>query len=370
MATRSLKLILNKFLGNFFKIDSAKTDSGIRCFEEDQIYEKAFDTLDRGTCFVPLDNIVGSVGRYQDFDERFRLKQHISSERLDRIKEALRASKPLPPVNLYQIKNEYYVLDGNHRVSAAKELGFETIKARIVEFIPSRSTFENILYREKFNFYDKSGLSDEILLSEVGQYGHLLEQIHWHLKFLEKAAGGIPIPFNIAAKDWYDTIYLPMVSLIKRANLLDAFPNRTMGDLYCYISFHQWHPSGHSTNFSVDVDHLIPDTMEGFRNISLDRKDFEYPEMHRVITAFVLMKVNPKKEYRIVDKLFSLDAVREVHSVHGETDILVKIILKRDLLCSDAEIIGQFVHDKTRQIPGVISTTTLIPSYSKIKDGV
>jgi len=42
--------------------------------------------------------------------------------------------------------------------------------------------------------------------------------------------------------------------------------------------------------------------------------------------------------------------------------------LTRDLLSSDAEIISQFVHEKIRQLPGVNSTTTLIPGISKIKE--
>jgi uncharacterized ParB-like nuclease family protein len=61
----------------------------------------------------------------------------------------MRQGKSLPPVKLYQIKDEYYVLDGNHRIAAAKEFGRSEIMAKIVEFIPSSNTLENIIYREK-----------------------------------------------------------------------------------------------------------------------------------------------------------------------------------------------------------------------------
>ena len=97
-------------------------------------------------------------------------------------------------------------------------------------------------------------------------------------------------------------------------------------------------------------------------------KESEYPEMLREITAFVLMNVAARKEYRLIDKLSDLEEVKEIHSVHGNVDVLAKIILKRNLLSSDAETIGQFVHEKIRQLPGVISTQTLIPGYSKIKE--
>jgi len=368
MDTPSLKSALKKLKNKLFCFRGGKFESQIRSFEEDQEYEKAFDTVDRGTCEVPLNRIVGSVGRYNDFDERFRLKQHVPTERLDHIKEAMRTGKPLPPVKLYQLKDEYYVLDGNHRIAAAKEFNHETVLARIVEFIPTRSTFENILYREKAAFQEKTGLPDNIHLSEVGQYERLISQIYRHMRHIEKTTSNQSISLKIAAKDWYETIYLPLTSIIEKAKLIDAFPARTTADLYSYISYHQWERMGDSRQFGFEVDQLIPDSMENFRSIVSNRKIFEYPEMHRIITAFILMKVHPKKEYRIVDRLFSLDEVREVHSVHGETDIIVKIVLKRDLLCSDAEKIGQFVHENMRQISGVISTATLIPGYSKTKE--
>lgn len=96
-------------------------------------------------------------------------------------------------------------------------------------------------------------------------------------------------------------------------------------------------------------------------------KDAEYPEMKHGINLFILINVQAKKEVRLMDKLFELDEVKEVHSVHGDVDLVVKVVLTRDLLSSDAEVISQFVHEKVRQLPGVVSTKTLIPGVSKIK---
>jgi hypothetical protein len=80
------------------------------------------------------------------------------------------------------------------------------------------------------------------------------------------------------------------------------------------------------------------------------------------------MNIEAKGEFKIIDKLFALPEVREVHAVHGSIDILVKLELTRDLLSSDAEVIGQYVHSRVRQIDGILSTQTLIPGTSKIKD--
>jgi DNA-binding Lrp family transcriptional regulator len=112
----------------------------------------------------------------------------------------------------------------------------------------------------------------------------------------------------------------------------------------------------------------MADNMEEFRKKMSNTKEIEYPEMQRGITAFILINVKAKSEFKIMDKLYALEEVQEVHSVHGEIDLLVKVMLTRDLLSSDAEIIGQFVHNKVRSISGVTSTVTLIPGVSKMKE--
>jgi hypothetical protein len=337
-----------------------------KSFKENQQQEEAFDTRNLGTRMVPLDKIVGSVGRYHDFDDTFRLKDHVPHDRLQNIKKAIRDGQPMPPVDLYQIKDEYYVLDGNHRVSAAKEFGYGAIDARIMEFIPSKNTLENILYREKAGFSEKTGLPQAIELTEIGQYVHLALQVSKHRRYLEQVHGE-RVSFENAALDWYKTIYLPLVGVIEKARLIDSFPERTIADLYAYISSHQWE-KGLTRRYGTGIDELIPKDMEDFRKKMSNKKENEYPEMQREITAFVLLNVSAKKENHIIEKLYALHEAREIHSVHGDVDILVKAVLTRDLLSSDAEIIGQFVSKRIRQIPGVISTQTLIPASSKIKE--
>ncbi len=338
----------------------------VKCFSDDQEKEAAFDTVQRGVKTIPLDQIVGSVGRYHDFDSRFRLKQYLPPEKLQRIKDAMRAGKPLPPVKLYQIKEEYYALDGNHRIAAAKELGHDEILARIVEFIPSKNTLENVLYRERSAFQEAFGLTADIRLTEIGQYAQLEKQIQEHGRHLE-ASGPAKIPLAMVAQDWFKTIYEPLCTIVQRGRLLEYFPDRTLADLYVYISAHQWEDRGRR-KYGIGIDKLIPDNMEAFREKMAKFKEVDYPEMKRGITAFIQLLVQARKEDRIIEKLFELDEVREIHSVHGDIDILVKILLTRDLLISDAETIGQFVHEKVRQISGVNSTKTLIPGFSRVKE--
>ena len=79
-----------------------RDSSRIKSFKDQQKKEKAFDSRDRGIRNVPLIQIVGSVGRYHDFDDQFRFKQKGSSERYQRIKNAMRGGLALKPVALFR----------------------------------------------------------------------------------------------------------------------------------------------------------------------------------------------------------------------------------------------------------------------------
>ena len=367
MAITFLKSILIKLRARLLNVRHGRArDKMVKSFKEGQQKEEAFDHQDRGVSSVLVQQIVGSVGRYHDFDNEFRLMQHMPSERFQRIKEAMKSGKRLPPVKLYQIKDEYYVLDGNHRVAAAKEIGRHEIEAKIEEFIPSKDTLENVLYREKSEFNKAVRFPYAIDLTEVGQYTLLIKQISKHQEFLQHETKK-SVSFESAAEDWYKTIYRPLIDIIDQGRLIKAFPGRTIADLYTYISIHQWE-NRRRRNYGSTIDRILSDNMEEFRKKMSNTKDIEYPELQWGITAFILISVKAKSEFKIMDKLFALKEVKEVHSVHGDIDLLVKIMLTRDLVSSDAEVIGQFVHNKVRSISGVTSTVTLIPGVSKMKE--
>ena len=359
MKSRLLKKLKSRW-------SKANQPDRVQSFNDDQRQEEAFDTVNRGIRRVPLKQIVGSVGRYKDFDSQFKPRQHLATERYQKIKDALREGRSLPPVKLYQIKNKFYALDGNHRIAAAKELHHDDIRASIVEFIPSRKTLENVIYQQRARFSETTGLPYAITLTELGQYERLVDQIAHHREFLQQSGSG-DISFAAAASDWYETIYKPLVAIIRKGNLLRLFPKRTLDDLYAYISYHQWE-QGKVRKYGIGIDRLIPNSMEAFRKKMTNICQDDYPEMLREITAFVLMKVKGKDENLIMDRLYALKEIREIHSIHGDADILAKVVLTRDLLSSDAEIISDFVHDQFRQIEGVVSTQTLIPGRSMIKE--
>ncbi len=357
-----------KYLQQLFHPEDNDDDSSIKSFADNQHREEAYNKRNLGIRAVPLDKIIGSVGRYKDFNRQFRLKKDRPSARLKQVQKAFKNKISLPPITLYQIKNEYYVLDGNHRVSVAKKSDYEFIDAQITEFLPSKKTLENIIYREKTAFLEKTELPDTIVLTEVGQYARLLKQIDEHYDFLLNESDD-RIDYYAAAIDWYKTIYKPLAAIIKNSRLDCHFPNRTKSDLYAYISIHQWE-KGKKREYGIGIDQLIPKNMEEFRLKMEQLKDFKLPEMEHWISAFILIEVKVGKEYEVMERLHNLEDIREVHFVHGVFDLIAKMIMKRDLLSSDAEIIGQFVHKKVRQIRDVTKTQTLIPISSKEKNPI
>lgn len=339
--------------------------SSNRDFDQVRNAEKAYESVKRGLATVPLDKIIGSVGRYTDFDQQFRLQGAGTNERLQSLTTAIQAGKAIPPVSLYQIKNNYYIVDGHHRVTAARNLQQATIQATILELLPSNETTENRLYLEKIDFRDQVGLNNVIDFTEPGQSEYLFQQINTHQQFLKKETNN-NIQLQEAGTDWYSTIYLPLRTLIQNSGLLQSFPNRTIDDLYLYISTHQWQRESKRT-YGIGVDELIPRNMEAFRKIMAQKKIEEYPEMKRDITFFILINVDGTQEQRLIDKLFALPEVVELHSVHGSIDLILKAVLSRDLLASDAEVISNFTHSSLRRMKGILSTQTLIPGLSMVK---
>jgi|YelNatPaOPRAMG01_1025707.scaffolds.fasta_scaffold00582_25 hypothetical protein len=246
---------------SFFK-KIFKGPKRLKSFEEKIQEEKFITWRDLGYQTIEVDKIVGSVGRYQDFDEEFRPLNPNVYHRLKEIESAILRGKILPPIEVYKIKDEYYVLDGNHRVAAARRLGQKEIDAHVIEYLPPEDSLENILYRERSDFELLTGLKN-IILTEVGQYKKLISQIMEHKYYMSERRGK-EVSIKEASKNWYRNIYLPIAKIIERERILEAFPGRTVSDLYVYISDHKWLESqkkGYDIGFHKaieDFKNLVP----------------------------------------------------------------------------------------------------------------
>ncbi len=209
----------------------------VKNFAEEYAREKVVARRQLGVLEVELDKIVGSVGRWRDFDRKFQIQTTHSPIRLRSIEAAMITGKELPPIELYKIKDDYYIVDGNHRVAAARRLGWKKIKARVTEYLPSADTPEGILVREQSYFSFKTGLTD-VKLTEIGHYQILLKEIEDYQSYLIER---FKTDFNLrqAAEDWYAMIYYPLAQTIESEELLEEFPGRTTADLFLYIVEHK-----------------------------------------------------------------------------------------------------------------------------------
>jgi hypothetical protein len=102
-------------------------------FEEAKSEQVCSSQAYRGMRIVEVEKITGSVGRYRDFDMNFLPRKQYMGKRWSRVDSAYHEGVELPAVSLYKIGDEYFVRDGNHRVSVARYHGVATIDAEVVE---------------------------------------------------------------------------------------------------------------------------------------------------------------------------------------------------------------------------------------------
>jgi len=199
---------------------------------------------------IKLDRVVGSVARYNDFDRAFIPRQRHTRQRWINIDIAKLTDVSLPPIEVYKIGEIYFVKDGNHRVSVAREKGQIFIDAQVTEIVTpvpiTESTDINALIREqeRLEFFDKTQLAivrpeARVELSIPGQYGKLLEHISVHRWFMGERWQR-PVTYPEAVAGWYDEVYLPLAKVIEDQKILKEFPNRTVSDLYLWVIEHLW----------------------------------------------------------------------------------------------------------------------------------
>jgi nucleotide-binding universal stress UspA family protein len=204
---------------------------------------------DRGLHEIPLDKIVGSVGRYREFTRSFLPRDDTIRQRWKRIYATAQGMKGLPPIEVYQVGDVFFVKDGNHRVSVAREMGAKTIQAYVREFaspVPISADTrvdELILKSEAARFLQHTSLDErrpqaEIQVTSPGYYDKLEEHIAVHGYFLGLQEQR-DVSWQEAVTHWYDHVYKPLIESIRAHDILQEFPGRTETDLYLWIIEHR-----------------------------------------------------------------------------------------------------------------------------------
>jgi len=197
---------------------------------------------------IPVKSIVGSEGRYKDFDNNFFPKSSHLKARWESIDRAHMQDIILPPVNLYEIGGLYFVRDGNHRVSVAKARGIEFIDAEVTSLrseikLKPESSMEylvkQIVNYEKRVFYAETSFGDItdywcLDFTAPGRYDVIYNHILTHKYYINQN-----LPEEISMQDaitsWFNTVYLPVLHIINKSKIMKKFKKRTTSDLYVWL---------------------------------------------------------------------------------------------------------------------------------------
>ena len=196
-----------------------------------------------------VDQIVGSLNRYHQFDRAFLPVEDQIASRWQNIDRAFYKEISLPPVLLYKVGEVYFVVDGHHRVSVAREKGQEFIEAEVrecatkVNITPDLKTEDLKILGEKVYFLERTHLDvlrseSRIRLTIPGGFDRIVEHIAVHRYFM-----GLDLKRDISEEEaithWYDSVYIPIVREIRKSKILKEFPGKTEGDLYLWVLDHE-----------------------------------------------------------------------------------------------------------------------------------
>ncbi|MGH7760414.1 MAG: hypothetical protein ACREOY_03225 [Candidatus Dormibacteraceae bacterium] len=198
---------------------------------------------------IPLDRIVGSAAppsKAGDFDPGFLPVSRRLRDRWTRIYQAMVEGDELPPIDAYRVGDDYYVIDGHHRVSVARSLDRATINARVVEVKTraplgrKRNAAALLRAAEYAAFLETTQLhrtrpEARLECSRLGRYDEILRHIFGHGYFLGLELNR-PVPLPEAAASWYDHVYKPVAEAIRKHRVLEQLPGWTEADLYVEIT--------------------------------------------------------------------------------------------------------------------------------------
>ena len=217
----------------------------------DEIKEKLHigGPIYRGVKTVLVDQIAGSLNRYHEFDNVFLPASDQLADRWQSVNRAFYQEISLPPVVLYKVGQVYFVVDGHHRVSVARQQGQIYIEAEVrecatrVNITADIQPEDLIILETKVQFLERTSLDSlkpdaNIKLTIPDGFDRMLEHIAVHRYFM-----GIDWKRDISEEEaiihWYDTVYMPVINVIRDTDILKEFPTKTEGDLYLWVLDHQ-----------------------------------------------------------------------------------------------------------------------------------
>lgn len=210
--------------------------------------------LDLGVQEIPVEQIVGSVGRAHEFDGCFRPRTARLRAVLHQIKQA-RPNAADTPIHVYQVDHANFVVDGHKRLSMAVEEGRETIDAEVSRFasrfhVAGDTTMEDIRATEReARFRQATGLAAaapdaRFPLSDPDGYLDLEESIKAHSYDFSKDQRRLVEPAE-GAKHWYDFVFGPAVKIALDSGVARLLSSSTEADLFLMVRRGSHDPMDH-----------------------------------------------------------------------------------------------------------------------------
>jgi hypothetical protein len=203
---------------------------------------------------IPLDAIVGTVDRTREFDRNFRPTTRRVRRRWQRIAEAIRRNQSMPPIDVYKVGDMYFVRDGHHRVSVARQLGLDVIEASVTEIETAVGADAGVRIRDlamkshERLFFERvplpADLRSRIRLPRGSGYASLAEGVEaWGFRRMQ--AVGEFMTREEAALAWFNEEFEPTIAALREARIGEGMADaelyeRVVGLRYLVLRTHRW----------------------------------------------------------------------------------------------------------------------------------
>jgi hypothetical protein len=209
---------------------------------------------DLGEQVVDVDSVVGSVDRNTGFDRLFRPTSDEMERRFARIDAALRRGEEIPPIDVYRIGDVHFVIDGHHRVAVARELGWSTINAHVIEVLTAVGAGRDLrledlptkgherVFAERVPLPPR--MRSRVELHQGEDFGTLAEMVEaWGFRYMQQR--GVMMDRRETAECWFTEEYEPAVQLLRRVGLLSHDTDaagylRLSCERYRLLRSHSW----------------------------------------------------------------------------------------------------------------------------------
>ncbi|MFW5981840.1 MAG: ParB/Srx family N-terminal domain-containing protein [Halanaerobiaceae bacterium] len=174
-----------------------------KCFVGEYENHELISRSYQGVQPIEVDKIVGTVGRCHDNSSWTQMKDKV---RFKGIKRAIEDLESMPAIKVYKVGDEYYIVDGHHRVMASRDIKRDFIDAEVIEykFKKTNGKKERADYHDcpGKEFSEKTGLRG-ILLKSRESYDKAVDMIKEYGKII-----GENLSFKQLSEKWYRNHFL------------------------------------------------------------------------------------------------------------------------------------------------------------------